>query len=241
MHSTPPEHAHNHRSVVPAETLEAIRQYDTCTIANAIERFGVRLRNEGYTRPGLHCFTNASARILGYAAPCRIRSAEPPVSGNAYFDRTDWWEVIQRLPSPRIAVIEDLEGEHASGSTLGEVHAAILQAFRCAGVITNGAVRDLPAIRRLEFPVFARAIAVSHSYAHVVEYGTAVEIFGLEVRCEDLLYADCHGAISIPVDLARDLPAVAAEIRASERRIIDFCRSPGFSPHGLLGIIKTNP
>ena len=31
---------------------------------------------------------------------------------------------------------------------MGEVHAAILQALGCIGVITNGAVRDLQAVRR---------------------------------------------------------------------------------------------
>src|SRR5665811_754761 len=71
--------------------FEAIRQFDTCTIANAIEHFRVRLRNEGFTRPGLQCVTGGAPRILGYAATCRVRSADPPMSGNAYVDRTDWW------------------------------------------------------------------------------------------------------------------------------------------------------
>jgi hypothetical protein len=68
---------------LPHATSEAIRQFDTCTIANAIEHFRVRLRNEGFTRPGLQCVTGGSPRLLGYAATCRVRSADPPMSGNA--------------------------------------------------------------------------------------------------------------------------------------------------------------
>ena len=223
------------------ETLEGIRQFDTCTIANAIERFRVRLRNEGFTRPGLRAMTGDAPRLVGYAATCRIRSSDPPMSGNAYFDRTDWWSAIGHLPIPRIAVIQDLDADYGSGSTLGEVHAAILKAFRCEGAITNGVVRDIPGVTRMQFPMFARSAAVSHAYAHLVDFGKPVEIFGLQIRCGDLLYADCHGVISIPVEIAGQIPAVAAEIHAQERRIIDVCESPDFSPERLLEVIKSNP
>ena len=223
------------------ETFAAIRQFDTCTIANAIERFHVRLRNEGFTRPGLRSITGGSPRLLGYAATSRIRSSDPPMNGNAYFDRTDWWGSISGLPIPRIAVIQDLEAEYGSGSTVGEVHAAILKAFHCEGVITNGAVRDIPGVQRLGFPMFARSAAVSHAYTHMVDYAKPVEIFGLEIRSGDLLYADCHGVISIPIEIAEELPAVASEIRMHEQRIIDVCQSPGFTTEKLLEVIKSNP
>src|SRR5579863_1118796 len=114
-----------------AEILESLRQFDTCTIANAIERFGLRLRNEGYTRPGLHCVTGGCPRAVGYAATARVHLSDPPVTGGVYIDRTDWWSDIQRLPVPRIAVIEDTDPESGSASVVGQVHAAILKAFGC--------------------------------------------------------------------------------------------------------------
>jgi 4-hydroxy-4-methyl-2-oxoglutarate aldolase len=227
-----------HLHALSPEVLEGIRGFDTCTIANAIERFGVRLRNEGFTRPGLHCVTGGFPRLLGYAATCRVRSSDPPLSGNSYQDRTDWWAAIRRLPAPRIAVFEDLDPA-AGGSVVGEVHAAILKAFHCNGVITNGSVRDLPGVMRLDFPMFAGHVAVSHSYAHLVDYGNPVEIFGLMIHAGDLLFADCHGAISIPVAVAARIPEAAAEIRAGEQRIIDACQAPGFSSDKLLQVIKS--
>jgi 4-hydroxy-4-methyl-2-oxoglutarate aldolase len=231
----------NGKSTAPDGLLAAIRRFDTCTVANAIERFGVRLRNEGFTRPGLQCLTSDSSRLIGYAATFKIRSADPPMVGTAYFDRTDWWAEIERLPVPRVAVFEDLEADSSSGSTVGEVHAAILKAFRCDGVITNGSVRDIPAIRGMEFPVFARTLAVSHAYTHIVGYGSPVRIYGLEIRQGDLVYGDCHGVVSIPIQIVADLPRVAGEIRAGEQRIIDLCQAPGFSPEKLLAAIRNNP
>ena len=62
-------------------------------------------------------------------------------------------------------------------STIGEVHAAILKAFHCEGVITNGSVRDIPGVSRMQFPMFASGVSVSHSYMHIVDFGAPVEIF----------------------------------------------------------------
>jgi regulator of RNase E activity RraA len=226
--------------VLSAQELESIRQFDTCTIANAIEQFGVRLRNEGFAQPGLRCMIPGSARVIGYAATSRVRSADPPATGGSYLDRTDWWEAMERLPAPRIAAIQDVDPEPGRGSAVGEVHSAILKAFKCRGVVTNGAVRDLPAVSRLGFPLFAPLVTVSHSYMHMVDYGQPVEILGLQVRAGDLLYADCHGVISIPVEIAPRLPEVAERIRSKERRIVQVCLAPDFSAERLLQAIRSD-
>ena len=218
--------------------LEAIREFDTCTIANAIEQFGLRLRSEGFTRPGLRCVTSDDARVLGYAVTSRIKSTDPPVMGGRFYDRTDWWEAISRVPAPRIAVIQDQDHEPGRGACCGEVHAAILKALRCEGLITNGSVRDLPAVRRLGFPMFAASVAVSHAYMHILDYGEPVEVFGLRVSTGDLLYADCHGAVSIPHDIAALLPEAAKRIRDRDQRIVEVCRSAEFSTERLLNVVR---
>ena len=238
--------AHHHAAsaattpqTLPQAIFDGIRRFDTCTIANAIEHFRVRLRNEGFTRPGLRCVTGGSPRLLGYAATCRMRSADPPMSGNTYVDRTDWWETIGLVPAPRIAVFQDLDAASSGASTIGEVHAAILQAFHCEGVITNGSVRDIPAVSRMRFPMFASGVSVSHAYMHIVDFGAPVEIFGLSVRSGDLLYADMHGVVSIPLEIAACIPEKASEIRAKEQEIIDLCQSPEFSLKRLLEAVQT--
>lgn len=235
-----PQSAHTISGPLSLEQFETIRQFDTCAIANAIEQFHVRLRNEGFTGPGLRCVTGGFPRVLGYAATCRIRSADPPLGGHSYLERTDWWSAIKLLPAPRIAVIEDVDADPGAGSSVGEVHAAILQAFACHAVITNGAVRDLPQVRAMNFPMFARSVAVSHSYARVIDFGQPVHIFGLEVHSGDLLYADCHGVVSIPAAVAADVAEVAAQNRARELRIIQACQSPDFTEEQLLQTIQSN-
>lgn len=234
----PPTHAHPRTAPVPGDVLDAIRQFDTCTIANAIERFNIRLRYEGYTHAGLQCVTGGFPRVIGYAATSRVHLSDPPMTGGAYLDRTDWWDDIASVPAPRIAVVQDIEARSGAGAVLGQVHAAILKAFHCGAVITNGAVRDLEAVAAMDFPMFAHGVAVSHAYVHVVDYCKPVEIFGLRVHTGDLLYADCHGAISIPLEIAAEVPRAAAAIRQREQGIIDLCQSPAFSREKLLEAIK---
>ena len=122
---------------------------------------------------------------------------------------------------------------------MGEVHAAILKALCCDGTITNGAVRDLPTVKKLKFSLFAPFVTVSHLYMHQVDYGEPVEIFGLKVRAGDLLYADCHGVISIPLEIAAELPEAAARIQAKEQKIVQVCLSPDFSTERLLNVIRS--
>ncbi|MCZ2146955.1 MAG: RraA family protein [Bryobacterales bacterium] len=221
-----------------SKALEELRQFDTCAIANAIERFGLRLKNEGFTRPGLRCFTGDYPTALGRAVTCRVKTANPPMTGQSYYERTDWWDLINLVEAPRIVLIEDLDGEPGLGSFVGEVHSAILAAMECAAAVTNGAVRDLPAVREMGFPLYGGAATVSHAYAHMVDHGEPVSLFGLEISCGELVAVDCHGLLKIPVEIVEELVAAVREIAAKERKIVDLCRSSNFSLERLKAAVR---
>lgn len=209
--------------MISPETLQALQALDTCTVANAIETFDVRLRNEGYADSSIRCMTNCESPVVGYAVTARIRCSSPPVTGGTFVDRTDWWDHILTIPGPRIVVIEDVDEKPGTGSFLGEVHACILRSLGCVAAITNGSVRDLPAINAGSFKLFANHASVSHAYVHVVEFGHPVKVGGLHVRPGDLLHADCHGVLSVPHEVAAAVPAKAAELIARERKVLDLC------------------
>jgi 4-hydroxy-4-methyl-2-oxoglutarate aldolase len=220
------------------EQLDAIRQFDTCRIANAIETFDVRLRNEGYARPGMHWLFPSLAPMLGYAATSRVKTSDPPMRGRSYLDRTDWWREIASAPGPLIAVIQDIDDRHGLGAVAGETHSAILQRLGCEGLVTNGTVRDLPAIERMNFPMYACGVSPSRAYVHMVDHGVPVEIGGLQIQPGDLLYADRHGLISIPIEIAAELPAAAARQMEKDRGIVELCRSPDFSLERLEAAVR---
>jgi 4-hydroxy-4-methyl-2-oxoglutarate aldolase len=127
----------------------------------------------------------------------------------------------------------------ARGAFVGDMHAAILKSLGCIGYLTNGAVRELPAVRTMGIQLFAGSIAVSHAYAHIFDVGATVKVGGMEVRPRDLLHGDRHGVLTVPVGIAARIPASAAALQREEQKVIDFCRSSAFSVAGLGEIMKT--
>src|SRR5580693_21570 len=155
------------------EELDALRQFDTCMVANAIESFHVRLCNTGFADARVHCMFPDAPPMVGYAATARLRSGEPPIVGT-FRDRADFWNSVLNVPSPRILVLEDMDDPPGRGAFVGDVHAAILKALDCVAFLTNGAVRDLPGVRALGFQMFAGSIVTSHAYAHIFEISAPV-------------------------------------------------------------------
>jgi regulator of RNase E activity RraA len=211
------------------EQLESLRRLDACTLANAIETFHQRLRNEGFVDPSIHCLFPTLQPVIGYAATVTIRGSAPSTVDGDYADRTDWWDYILSVPAPRIVVVRDVATRPGLGSLVGAVHMNILRALQCAGVVTNGSVRDIPAAEQAGFHFFSGSVSVSHAYVHIIEFGKPVEIGGLKIQSGDLLHGDLHGVQSVPLDIAARIPPVAAQIIAKEQELIALCRSPEFS------------
>lgn len=218
-----------HTQSVTDDTLKALEQFDSCTISNAIEQFHVRTRNEGFVNGSVRCIFPQLPPRAGYAAPARIRTSATPIASRCYYDRPEWWSYVLTVPEPRFIVAEDVDHVPGLGALFGEIHASISKALACTAFITNGAVRDLPGIQAAGLQVFAGSIAVSHAYAHVVEFGEPVEIGGLHVKPGDLLHCDQHGIVSVPIPIANAIPKTAQELLKTEDELIEFCRSPEFS------------
>ena len=221
-----------------AEILARIRTLDTCTVSNAIEQFNIRLRNEGFAHGAIRCQFPQFPPVLGYAATARVRSSTPPMTGGCYYDRIDWWEYVLTIPEPRILVLQDVDQTPGFGAFVGEVHAHIALALNCVGCVTDGAVRDLPAVKATGFQLFARCAAVSHAYAHIAEFGEPVEIGGLKIAPGDLIHGDRHGVHIVPQSIAADIPKAAADIMHQERELIELCQSPDFSLQKLSAALE---
>ena len=219
------------------EQLESLRRLDGCTLANAIETFNVRLRNEGFTDGALRCLFPSLPPIVGYAATIKIRGSAPPTAAGLYPQRTDWWNYVQSLPRPNIIVAQDIASHPGLGALLGQVHFNIQRALGCVGIVTNGAVRSIPTAEALGLQIFACKVSVSHAYTHIVEFGTPVEVDGLKVNSGELLHGDQHGVQSIPISLADQLPTVAARIAAKKKAIVALCQSQEFSLEKLRAVV----
>jgi|HubBroStandDraft_2_1064218.scaffolds.fasta_scaffold191451_1 4-hydroxy-4-methyl-2-oxoglutarate aldolase len=218
-----------HPTAVSSANLEKLKALDSCAVSNAIERLNVRPRNEGFISGVARCRFPRLPPMVGYAATARIKTSSPPMSHRCYYDRMDWWDYVASIPEPRVMVLQDSDHNPGIGAFVGEIHAAIGIALNCVGCVTNGAVRDLPAVEAMGFQLYARHTSVSHAYAHIIEFGEPVEIDGLSISSGTLLHGDRHGVLTIPESKAGQIPEMASKILHEERELIEFCRSPRFS------------
>lgn len=221
-----------------AAQFEQLQKLDSPTVANAVETFGVRLRNTGFTDSRVRCMFTDFPPMAGYAVTARVRTSETPMEGHSYYDRTDWWDYILTIPAPRIIVLEDADRSPGLGAFIEEIHASIFRALGCIGAVTNGAVRGVPAARAMGFHMFAGNLSVSHAYAHVFEFGSAVVVGGMKVEPGDLLHGDVHGVQTVPLEIAGRVPEVAEQFLADKQRIVAVCRSSGATIDNIRAVVK---
>ena len=212
------------------DVLDALRRYDSPTLSNAVEAFDVRSRDEGFASMEIQCLFPELGPMVGYAATATIRARG---RGEGDSDHSPLWALVRSLPGPRVVVVQDLDDPPAHGALWGEVQSSIYKALGCVGTVTDGCVRDLKEVREMGFQFFARGPGVSHAYVRLESVGEPVSVGGLTVRPGDLVHADQHGVLLIPLEIAAELPAAADRIIEREQEFIRWVRSADFDPDRL--------
>lgn len=217
--------------------IEALKRFSSPTVANAIETFKIRPREEGNLSSDIRALFPELGAMVGFAVPAVIRAERGPVEGHRA-STFAWWEFIQTIPTPRVIVIHDLDDPRGQGAQWGEVQANIHRALGCVGVVTDGSVRDLSEVRALGFQFCAAHVSVSHANVHLVDFNLPVKVGGVWINPGDLIHADQHGVVTVPTSIADQIAGAVQQIAADERRIIAVCQSSEFSAERLKALYK---
>jgi len=224
---------------VPLADLDALIAFDTPTICNALEGLAPETRARGYTTQPFVCGFPHMKPVIGFARTATIRSARPSTLSAAEHSRIrdDYYRSVAAGPRPALVVIQDLDTDAGTGAFWGEVQSAIHIGLGIRGLLTNGSVRDLDQWAS-GFQFLAAKISASHAYAHPASVGGDVEVLGLRVREGDLVHADRHGAVIVPLEWVRALPAAAREVAAREARILAVARGPDCTADKLIDVFR---
>ena len=209
--------------------LEFLQSIDTPTVCNLVEIVAPDRRGFGYTVRHLHCPFPELPPIVGFAKTVTFKAKDAvPLGEVGYMQkRLDYLDYVAGSPQPSIMVMEDLDGEHVGyGAFWGEVQSNVHKALGCLGVVTNGSVRDIPAIAP-GFQMLAGSIVPSHAYVHVVDFGVEVTVHGMAVKSGDLVHADRHGAVVVPTDKIDAMHATLGAVSAREAKIIAAAKAGG--------------
>ncbi|MFZ3384629.1 MAG: 3-hexulose-6-phosphate synthase [Candidatus Methanoperedens sp.] len=91
-----------------------------------------------------------------------------------------------------------------------------------AGVVIDGAVRDVDEIRRLNFPVFATSIVPNAGEPKGFgEINAEIQCGGQTVKPGDFIVGDDNGVVVIPQERAYEIARRSVEVEKNERRIRD--------------------
>lgn len=222
---------------ISQETFDRLKAIDSCTIANAIEKFGVRPDSYGYTGPEIRCCFREMGVRLGYAVTSVMGPREVGEAGW----RQGWLDFTQALEDsarPSIAVIEDHPVWPMQGALVGEVMATIMTSLGSVGCLTNGAVRDLEQVQAMGFQYLAAGVIVSHGQLKFHSVGQPARLGRLTIHPGDLIHMDLHGAVVIPTEIADQIPDRAQQILDMEAGIIELAKRPGFRAADLQSLYR---
>jgi regulator of RNase E activity RraA len=219
--------------------LQSLQALDTPTICNALELVTPQRRGFGYTTRQFVCARPQLPPIVGYARTATIRAMHPSErsAGELREQRLAYYRYVSEGPRPSIMVIEDLDPLPGYGAWWGEVNTNLHKGLGCLGVVTNGCIRDLPVCAE-GFQLLAGSVNPSHAYVHLETTDMPVTVHGMTVQPGDLIHADQHGAVVIPLSVARQVPEAAAQIARREAHLIAASRRPDFGFEMLARVVR---
>ncbi len=212
--------------------LDALGQLDTPTVVNAVEPFNVRGNTEGYMGWDIRCLFPELGVMVGYAVtatldtmtPGRARSQEPLYR---------LLEAVRDSPHPAVLVLKDIGPRPHHGCHFGDEIANICLKLGAIGLVTDGGVRDIDAVRKLGFHYFAHGMVAGHGNFAFVDTQVTVEVSGLVVNPGDLIHADVNGVVSVPLEIAPQVIEGAQALRRREAENMAWTNSDDFSVEAL--------
>jgi regulator of RNase E activity RraA len=209
-----------------AEDLELLRRWDTPTICNGLEVVAPARRATGFTIEPMVAVDRKLPPIVGLARTGLIRAKEPP--RGPIPAREDWYDYVAAQDLPTVAVLQDIDDRPGFGAFWGEVQSNVHLGLGVVGCVTNGSFRDLDLFAP-GFQILGGRVGPSHAYVHLVQMRCDVNVFGMLVGHDDVIHADYHGAVVIPAEAVKKLPAAIELVARREKVILDLARAPGFT------------
>jgi 4-hydroxy-4-methyl-2-oxoglutarate aldolase len=131
--------------------------------------------------------------------------------------------------------------EPAPVALVGELLATQAQAQGVAGILVDGAVRDLDELAAIGLPIWARFVrAQGATKGAVGELDVPVTIGGTEIKPGDLVVMDCDGAMALASAQVEGVLPLALE-RAERERVMRLRYAAGelsYNVNGLREIVE---
>ena len=128
------------------------------------------------------------------------------------------------LVRPGDVVVVDGGGD-TSRALIGEIMVTLAATRGAAGIVIDGAIRDVGAISRSDFPCFARSAIHRGPYKNGPgEINVPVSIGGLVIEPGDIVVGDEDGIVAFPQSIAQELLEAVRRQEAKEQEMLRSIR-----------------
>ncbi len=187
----------------------------TATIAGQLQRRGMTNAFLNGLRP-----LNPGQRMVGIAHTLRYVPKRPDFEKRSSGPNAQR-RAVESIQPDEVLVME-ARGEPDAG-TIGDIFAMRVLKQGGAGVITDGALRDTPAIAEIGLPVYHQSShAATLGRLHTpLDHQVPIACAGVTVLPGDVIVGDAEGAIVIPALLAEEVAAGATDQEIEEEWAIE--------------------
>ena len=185
------------------EFRSLLAQVSTASLTAQLVKKGFRTRAISNIAP----VNPATPRLFGPAYTLRyIPMREDLATSAAMTDPNNPQRRSIETAPPGSVIVVDTHGMDLSG-TFGDILVARLRVRGVAGVVSDGPMRDIAELKKMDLPVFARGNAAPPSYASMLAVDAEIPIScgGVAVFPGDLVVGDADGVVVLP-------PAVAESV-----------------------------
>ena len=198
--------------------MRLLSEVSTATITTQLFKRGIR----NAFMYGLRPLNPGRARFVGEAVTLRYIPAREDLDVVEAFDDYDHPQrrAVETCGEGEVLVMDCRQDGRAASA--GEILLTRLLRRGAAAVVTDGSLRDSPAIAQLDLPSFAAGVSATTNLAlhHAVDIQVPIGCAGVPVFPGDVLVGDAEGVVCIPRHLVQEISAPAAEQEQQERFIL---------------------
>jgi RraA family protein len=178
--------------------------------------------------PGIYCLTGEHHRVCGPACTVKVFPGDNLMVHKAL-------DVLE----PGDVVVVDAGGS-SQNAVLGDLISTKARHRGAAGFVVDGFVRDLPNIKELDLPVFARGTTpIGPLHRGPGEINCAVCCGGVVVNAGDLIVGDAMGVVVIPRAILPELLERLRQHEAANAAYLESVRRGVFSNEWVDNILTS--
>jgi regulator of RNase E activity RraA len=193
------------------ELMRRLAALDSCALSDALDSLGLPPAVADLAPLSL------AKRIAGPVVTVRL-GVERPAGGSVRHLGT---AAIEQCIAGDVIVIAHVRAVQCAG--WGGVLSAGAQIKGVAGVVIDGAARDIDEARALAFPIYGRSAIARTARGRIYEqdFNCRIEIGGVAVDPRDFVLADSSGVVFIARERVEEVVRRAERIAARERLMVD--------------------